>query len=137
MSTSFPAASIPTENAITRTIIAAALKVHGAVGPGLLESVYETLLAHELCRHGLAVERQKPIPLIYDGIKFPDPFRADLIVQGLVLIELKCIDEFHPVHFRQLITYLRLADVKVGLLINFNVPWLKDGIRRMVTKLEE
>jgi iron complex transport system substrate-binding protein len=120
------------ENEITSAIIAAGLKIHRDLGPGLLESVYETVLARELARRGLTVECQKSIPIIYEGQEFPDPFRADLLVAGSILVELKSVEALQPVHSKQLLTYLRLARLKVGLLINFNVPLLRDGINRIV-----
>ncbi len=119
------------ENEITAVIIDASLKIHRELGPGLLESVYETVLAHELSKRGLVVEQQKVIPITYAGLKFPDPFRADLLVAERVLVELKSVDAIQPVHFKQLLTYLRLSGLKIGLLINFNVPLLKDGIKRV------
>lgn len=119
------------ENEITSTIIAAAIKIHRDLGPGLLESVYETVLAHELSKRGLAAEQQRAIPIVYENLNFPDPFRADLLVAGRVLVELKSVEAIQPVHFKQLLTYLRLSGLKIGLLINFNVPLLKDGIKRV------
>lgn len=124
-------------NEITAAIIESAVKIHRHLGPGLLESVYETVLAHELGRRGLTVERQKPIPITYEGLTFPDPFRVDLLVAGLVIVELKSIEEVQRVHFRQTLTYLKLARRPVGLLINFNVPTLTDGIHRLVNRLPE
>lgn len=106
--------------------------VHRRLGPGLLESVYETVLARELSRRGLAVERQKAVPIVFEGLEFPDPFRVDLMVTSQVIVEIKSVEHLMPVHSRQLLTYLRLAKVRVGLLINFNVPLLKDGLHRMV-----
>ncbi len=120
------------ENTIAAAIVNSALKVHRRLGPGLLESVYETVMVYELTRQGLSVERQKPVPIIYDDIQFPDPFRIDLLVADKVLVELKSVDDLQPVHFRQTLTYLKLAKLKVGLLINFNVPLLKDGLHRLV-----
>jgi GxxExxY protein len=125
------------ENEITAGIIDAALKIHRSLGPGLLESVYETILAHELKKRGFLIERQKAIPLIYEGLSFPDPFRADLIVSQRVIVELKSVEELERVHFKQLLTYLRIGQLKVGLLINFNNMLLKDGIHRIVNGLEE
>jgi iron complex transport system substrate-binding protein len=125
------------ENEVTSVIIAASLKIHRDLGPGLLESVYEMVLTRELARRGLAVECQKSIPIIYDGQEFPDPFRADLLVASSILVELKSVEALQPVHSKQLLTYLRLARLKVGLLINFNVPLLKDGINRIVNGFTE
>lgn len=119
-------------NGITGSIVDASLKIHRQLGPGLLESVYEVLLEHELNRRGLAVERQKAVPIVYDGVRFPEPFRVDLLVGGQVIVELKSVEELQPVHYRQILTYLRLACLRVGLLINFNVPVIKNGIHRLV-----
>jgi GxxExxY protein len=119
-------------NEISAAVVDAALHIHRQLGPGLLESVYETVLAHELQRRGVSCERQRPVPIIYDGLEFPDPFRVDLFVAGRVFVELKSVAKLEPVHFRQLLTYLRLGRVHVGLLINFNVPLLKDGLHRLV-----
>jgi GxxExxY protein len=125
------------ENPIATIIVDCALKIHRQLGPGLLESVYETLLAHELTKRGLSVERQKPVPIIYDGIKFPEPFRVDLLVAGKVLIELKSVEELHPVHYRQTLAYMKLAKLRLGLLINFSAPLIKDGLHRLVDGLVE
>jgi GxxExxY protein len=103
----------------------------------LLETVYETILAYEIQKHGLTVERQKAIPLIYDGLIFPDPFRADLVVAGAVLVELKSVEQLQPVHSKQLLTYLRISGTKLGLLINFNSALLKEGLRRVVNGLDD
>jgi iron complex transport system substrate-binding protein len=124
-------------NEITAAIIESSVKIHRRLGPGLLESVYETLLAHELGRRGLSVERQKPIPIHYEGLDFPDPFRVDLLVARKVVVELKSVEEVHRVHFRQTLTYLKLAHCPVALLINFNVATLTDGIHRLVNRLPE
>ena len=119
-------------NAITQCVIGAAIQVHKALGPGLLESSYEACLAYELGKQHLAVEQQKPLPLIYDQVKLECGYRIDLLVEGLVIIEIKSVDALAPVHEAQVITYLKLSGCKVGLLINFNVPLLKDGIHRFV-----
>jgi GxxExxY protein len=116
---------------ITQAIIAAAICVHKNLGPGLLESVYETCLAYELSDRGHGIELQKEIPLIYRNIRFQSGFRADLIVDGRVLVELKAIDQLLPVHHAQVITYLKLTGLRTGLLVNFNVPSLKDGLKRI------
>jgi GxxExxY protein len=126
-----------TENEIARHIVDAAYRVHTTLGPGLLESVYERALAHELEKRGLRVRRQVPIPVIYDEIHMEEGFRADLLVEELVLVELKSIEDLAPVHFKVVLTYLRLADKRLGLLINFNVDLIKDGIRRVVNRLKE
>jgi iron complex transport system substrate-binding protein len=104
-------------------------------GPGLLESVYETVLAGELAGHGLVVERQKPIPITIGRYSFPEGFRADLVVEHSVIIEIKSVKELAVIHEMQLLTYLRLLDYRAGLLFNFNVPHFKDGIRRIVNNL--
>lgn len=124
-------------NQITGMIIEAAVRIHRRLGPGLLASVYESVLAHELGRRGIPCERQKSIPIIHDDLQFPDPFRVDLLVADQVIVELKSVEEVQPVHFRQTLTYLRLSHRKVARLINFNVPMLKDGIHRMVDGLPE
>lgn len=126
-----------TENELTREIIDASIKVHSAVGPGLYESVYEALLAYELDKRGLAVETQRGIPVVYEEVKLAEGFRCDLIVEGRVIVEIKSVEALGHIHFCQLLTYLRLADKRVGLLINFNVPKLTDGIKRVVNKLPE
>jgi GxxExxY protein len=120
------------EDQLTRGIIGAAIAVHRHLGPGLLESAYETCLAHEIGKLGMLVERQKAVPVIYDSVKMECGFRADLVVEKRVAVELKCKDALHPVDEAQLLSYLRLLHLPVGLLINFHVVLLKDGIRRMV-----
>jgi len=125
------------ENDIARTIVDAAYKVHRAIGPGLLESVYEAVLAHEIEKKGLAVERQKAIPIRYDRLAFEEGFRADLVVGAAVIVELKSVEKISPVHKKQLLTYLRLADKRLGLLINFGANMIKDGIFRVVNGLQE
>lgn len=113
---------------LTPEIIGAAIKIHRRLGPGLLESAYEACLAHELTKLGLRVERQKPVPLIYDSVKLDCGFRADLVVEGRVVVETKCKEVLHPVDEAQLLSHLRLLNISVGLLINFHVVLLKDGI---------
>ncbi len=120
------------ENEISSIIIECAIKVHTLLGPGLLESVYERTLSYELVNKGLFVECQKPIPLIYDNIEIGEAFRADIIVNDKVIIEIKSVDELNPVHYKQLQTYLKLSDKKLGLLINFNKKLLKEGIKRII-----
>jgi iron complex transport system substrate-binding protein len=117
---------------ITGEIVDAAFKVHVGLGPGLLESVYEAVLARELERRGLVVERQKPFSFEYDGIRFDEGFRVDLLVEGMVVVELKSVEKFSAVHPKQVLTYLRLLHLPVGLLINFGAPTLKEGIQRVV-----
>jgi GxxExxY protein len=119
-------------NGITRRIIGAAIQVHRSLGPGLLESAYQACLAYELTKLQLAVEQQKPLPLIYDQVKLDCGYRIDLLVNSLVLVELKSVDALAPIHEAQIITYLKLSGCTIGLLINFNVLVLKDGIRRFV-----
>ena len=121
-----------TENELTGKIIEGAIKVHTALGTGLLESVYEEVLHYELKKMGFSVERQKPIPVFYDGLKMEVGFRTDLIVENKILIELKSVEGFAPIHFKTTLNYLKLTNLHLGLLINFNVPYLKDGIKRMI-----
>ena len=125
-----------TENEITGQIVDAAYKIHTTLGPGLFESVYESVMAYELEKRGLRVVRQQPIPIIYEGIHLEEGFRADLIVEGLVIVELKSIEAVAAVHKKQVLTYLRLSNKRVGLLINFNVALIKDGITRLVNGLK-
>ena len=122
---------------LTQEIIGAAIKVHRKLGPGLLESAYEACLAHEIEKLGLRVEQQKAVPLIYETVKLECGFRADLVVEGRVVVELKCKEALHPVDEAQLLSHLRLLNIPVGLLINFHVVLLKDGIRRMVNNYRE
>ena len=122
---------------LTREIIGAAIKIHRELGPGLLESAYEACLAYELQKLGLKVERQKPVPLIYESVRLECGFRADLVVEGRVVVETKCKDALHPVDDAQLLSHLRLLNISVGLLINFHVVSLRSGIRRMVNKYRE
>ena len=126
-----------TENQIEKQILDRAFKVHTALGPGLLESVYQVILAHELHKVGLVVQRQRPIPIQYDGITFDEGFRADLLVENLVIVELKSVQSLIAVHGKQLLTQLRLANLRLGLLINFGEEHLKNGIRRVVHGLRD
>ncbi len=126
-----------TENEIAREIVDAAFHIHKALGPGLLETVYEVVLARELERRGLSAIRQQPVPVVFGELKFDEGFRADLIVEGKVIVELKSVEQIAPVHKKQLLTYLRLADKRLGLLINFGSAVIKDGISRIVNGLEE
>lgn len=126
-----------TENEIAKEIVDSALKVHRALGPGLLESVYTTVLDYELKRRGLATERERFIPLRYEDLYIEACFRADLIVDDKVIIEIKSVEQLAPVHKKQLLSYLRLADKRLGLLINFNVSLFKDGVSRVVNGLVE
>jgi len=126
-----------TEDEIGRLVVDVAVQVHRKVGAGLLETVYEVVLAHELRRRSLQVERQVPIPLTYEGLKFDEAFRADLIVEDKVIVELKCVETLNDVHRKQLLTYLRLADKRLGYLLNFGEALMKDGITRVVNRLPE
>jgi GxxExxY protein len=126
-----------TENEIAKEIVDAAFKVHTTLGPGLLESVYEAVLAHELSKRGLHAERQKSLPVVYENIRLDEGFRVDLMVSDKVIVELKSVEEVAPVHKKQLLTYLRLADKRLGLLINFGEARIKDGITRIVNKLTD
>lgn len=126
-----------TLNDLTGQIVDAAFKVHTTLGPGLLESVYEAVMAYELRKRGFRVVRQVGIPIVYEEVQLDEGFRADLIVEDGVIVELKSIECIAPVHKKQLLTYLRLADKRVGLLINFNVALIKDGITRIVNQFEE
>jgi GxxExxY protein len=125
------------ENAVAREIVDAAYQIHTKLGPGLLESVYETVLAFKLEKRGLHVRRQVPVSIVYEGIRFEEGFRADLIVQNKVIVELKSVEAVAPVHKKQLLTYLRLADKRLGLLINFGAALIKDGTTRVVNSLED
>jgi GxxExxY protein len=122
-------------NGITEQIIAAAIAVHRALGPGLLESAYEACLAYELTEQGLRVERQKGLPVTYRGVTVDCGYRIDLLVESSVIVELKSVERLESIHEAQLLSYLKLSGCKVGLLINFNVKMLKDGLRRMVNDL--
>ena len=122
---------------ITSDVIGAAIRIHRRLGPGLLESAYESCLAYELENLGLRAQRQKPVPLIYEGVKLECGFRADLVVEGQVVVEIKCKEAVHPVDYAQLLSHLRLLDLEVGLLINFHVVLLKDGIKRIVNNYHE
>ena len=124
------------ENEIAKIIVDAAYKVHSRLGPGLLEAVYEVLLAHEIGERGLRVERQVPIPIEYNGIKFQEGFRADMIVEGKVIIEIKSVETIQRVHKKQLLTYLRLTEMKLGLLINFGTDLIKNGVSRVLMGCE-
>lgn len=123
------------ENEIAREIVDAAYKIHLGLGAGLLKSVYEAAMAYELQKRGLQFERQKPIPVVYEGMHLGEGFRADFIVENLVIIELKSVEHIAPVHKKQLLTYLRLANKHLGLLINFNTDLIKNGITRLVNNL--
>jgi GxxExxY protein len=132
-----PAGGALRENDITAIIIDTALYIHRRLGPGLLESVYREVLAYELRKRGLLAETELPLPVVWEQVKLDVGFRPDLIVEHLVIVELKSIEKVAAVHKKQLLTYLRLADKRVGLLINFGTELLKDGIHRVVNGLEE
>lgn len=126
---------IMTENELSKIIVDISYKIHTKLGPGLLESVYEAVLYHELTKRGLKVERQKPIPVIWDDVYLDIGFRSDLIVEDKVIIEIKSVEQISNVHPKQLLTYLKITDMKLGLLINFNESLIKNGIKRIVNNL--
>ena len=126
-----------TENEIGRLVVDAAIGVHRELGPGLLESVYEVILAHQLQQRGLRAERQVPIPIEYQGVKFDEAFRADILVDGKVVLELKSVEQVTRVHKKQLQTYLRLAGFRLGFLLNFGEDLMKKGITRAVNGLAD
>jgi len=123
------------ENEIGDAVIAAAMRVHTALGPGLLESVYEACLAHELTKHGMSVKRQVVVPMHYDGLELESGLRLDLLVNDRVVVELKCVDRFAPIHTAQLLSYLKLSKCRLGYLLNFNDVHLREGIKRLVNGL--
>ena len=125
------------ENDLAKIVVDSAFQVHVAMGPGLFESVYESILVYELTKKGLSIERQKTIPIHYDDLVFDEGFRADIIVEDSLIVELKSVENILPVHKKQLLTYLRLADMRLGLLINFGSVLLKDGVFRVVNGLKE
>lgn len=120
-----------TENQISSIVLDCAIKVHSQLGPGLLESVYETCLKYEIEKAGLFVESQKTLPVIYDGVKLESGFRLDLIVENKFIVEIKAVESLTDIHLAQIITYLKLSNCKLGFLLNFNVMRLKDGIKRV------
>ena len=124
-----------TENELSKVIVDVAYKVHTKLGPGLLESVYEEILYYEFVKNGFHVERQRAIPVIWDNLKMEIGFRADLIIENKVIIEIKSVELVAPVHTKQLLTYLRITGIKLGLLINFNEELIRDGIKRIVNNL--
>ena len=126
-----------TENEIGTILVGAAIEVHRELGPGLLESVYEVVLEHELKQRGLAVMRQVPISIVYKGISFPEAFRADLLVADKVIVELKSVEQISKAHRKQIQTYLRLTGLKLGYIFNFGAALMKEGIVRAVNGLEE
>ena len=118
---------------VSRAVITAAMKVHSTLGPGLLESAYEACLAHELSKAGYRVECQVPLPVVYDGIKLDLGYRIDMLVEDLVVVEIKAVEAINPVHHAQIISYLKLSRRSLGLLMNFHVAHLKEGIKRFVS----
>ncbi len=125
------------ENPTAKLVLNAAFKVHTALGPGLLESVYEMVLAYELTKAGLSVRRQAPIPIRYESLNFDEGFRADLLVNECVIVELKSVESLAPVHAKQVLTQLRLSSKRLGLLINFGEVHLKDGIKRIANQMPD
>ena len=121
----------PELNVITEAIIGSAIEVHRSLGPGLLESIYQTSLSFELTQRGRRVEEQRQLPIVYKGLKLEGSYRVDMVVDGLVIVELKTVERIEPVHEAQLLTYLKLSGLKLGLLINFNVAVLRQGVRRL------
>lgn len=124
-----------TENQLSHTVIGLAIKVHTALGPGLLESSYKECLYYEIQKSGLKVEKEKPLPLVYEEVKLECGYRVDLFVENKLIIEIKAVEATNDVHLAQVLTYLKLSDCRLGLLINFNVARLKNGIRRVVNNL--
>lgn len=124
-----------TENELSKIVFDCALKVHQNLGPGLLESAYEECLSYELKKTGLHVEKQKALPLVYEEIKLDIGYRIDIIIENKLILEIKSVEALNDVHFAQLLTYLKLTNCKLGLLINFNVALIKNGIRRIVNNL--
>ncbi len=126
-----------TENEIASIVMEFSFQIHRQLGPGLLESVYEVILARKLADAGLQVERQMPVKIEFEGIVFNEGFKADLVIEEKVILELKSVERLQPVHAKQLMTYLRLSNMRLGLLINFGEAYLKDGFRRVVNGLED
>jgi len=125
------------ENVVAKQIVDAAYRAHTTLGPGLLESVYQAALAYELEKRGLRVARQQAIPVVYEAVRIDTGFHADLVVEDQVIVEIKAVETIAPVHKKQLLTYLKLADKRLGLRINFNVALIKTGLTRIVNGLEE
>ena len=126
-----------TENLVGREVVDVAVKVHRVLGPGLLETVYEVVMAHELRERGFEVKRQVVVPFCYKGLRFDEGFRADLVVNKIVVIELKSVEKLSFAHFKQLQSYLRLMDLRLGFLLNFAEALMKDGIKRIANNLKE
>lgn len=125
------------ENEIAKVVVDAAYKIHSTVGPGLLESAYEAMMSYELRKRNLVIVCQQPIPIYYDGLRLEVGFRADMIIENKVIVEFKSIEELAPVHFKQLLTYLRLTDKRLGLLINFGEEYFKNGVKRVANSMPE
>lgn len=123
------------ENAVAKQVVDAAFLVHTTLGPGLLESAYRRVLAYELSKRGLRVQHETPIPVVYDGLTFDEAFKADLMIENLVVVELKSVEAIAKVHKKQLLTYLKIANNRLGLLINFNELLIKNGITRIANEL--
>ena len=124
-------------NKLTETIISAAITVHRTLGPGLLESAYEACMVYELAQAGMKIEQQKPLPIVYQDVKLDCGYRLDLMIEGEVIVEIKSTEKLLPIHQAQLLSYLKLSECKVGLLINFNVKVLKDGVKRVVNNFPD
>jgi len=122
---------------LTGLVLKCAFKVHSNLGPGLLESVYQHCLAYELSRAGLAIEMERPLPVIYEGVKLNCGYRLDLVVENRLILEIKSVDGLAPIHFAQVLTYLKISGFELGLLLNFNVESMKNGIRRIVNNYQE
>jgi GxxExxY protein len=128
---------MPTENEIARVVVDAAYRIHVALGPGLLESVYQAVMIHELRKRGLNVDDEVGVPVVWEEVRLDVGFRADLVVEQKVVLELKSVEDVHPVHKKQLLTYLRLTNCRLGLLLNFGAELMKDGITRVVNGLRD
>ena len=126
-----------TENEVAKRVVDAAYRIHTAVGPGLLESAYQAILAYELQKDGMKVDQQVLVSIRHESLFVPDAFRADMIVEDLVIIELKSVEQASPLHKKQLLTYLKLANKRLGLLLNFGAPLIRDGIHRIANGLTE
>jgi GxxExxY protein len=124
-----------TENEISKIVFDCALKVHKSLGPGLLESAYEECLYFELKKNNLNVVKQKPLPLVYEDVKLEIGYRVDIIIENKVILEIKSVEALNDIHLAQILTYLKLSNCKLGMLINFNVTLIKDGIKRVVNNL--
>jgi GxxExxY protein len=124
-------------NKITERVIGACIEIHRQLGPGLLESAYEECLCYELAQHGLNFERQQALPVVYKGVRLDCGYRLDIVVEDAVILELKTVEKLLPIHEAQLLTYLKLTGLTLGLLLNFNVPVLKDGLRRVVNNYKD